>query len=266
MPYDYDLFSNKDRDYNWGYDGQHKDNFDKFGAPAWNNKTNVYSSYSDDTYKKMLGTVNLDLHYKRSDGNWVASSTSRSNQAIGTYYFQSNKTGWVPCIGFETTYLKNWKQIYDPNTSEVGKFEKDKHGSETGYSNRAVIHDNHNDLYYIGLSGGFPLIEMKKDEQLTYDIEFKDKSKNYVLWVSKRPFDLTGHPDDDSNCIELEGVNKASGCNKGYSIVEGKATIKTQKMADDCYLYLKWGINAATKADIGGGILIPAKTGQVTSE
>ena len=266
-PYDYDMFSNMDRDLNWGYDGSYMTKF----ADYTFNKTNYSQGKKPinniDLFQKALGTTNYI-----ADTSYRSSSAQNSNiRYTGNFDVRNfitkastgSATAYVPMVGFETTFLTNWKQIYDGNTSNIADFEKTKHGSETGASSRAILQDKNN-TSYLGLTAGFPLIKLNKDERLTYNLKFADISKNYVVWFSTRPYNLDTHPDTDDNCIEVTGLNKAQGTDKGYMVVSGEGTFTTPIISEDCYLYLKWGINNATKANIAGGRLMPEKEGTIT--
>ena len=113
---------------------------------------------------------------------------------------------------------------------------------------------------YLGLTAGFPIIKLSKYESLKFDAKFKDTKKDYVIWVSDEPFSLTGHPDDDKNCLELKGLSKASNTERGYLVPKGNGTFETPKYEREGYVYIKWGIYNATKANIGGGVLMPDET------
>ena len=164
-------------------------------------------------------------------------------------------------VGFERTYLTNWQQIYDGNTSSIADFEYEKHRTESDFSDRAILTDGEG-TRYLGVQAGFPLIKVNKDERLEYNLAFADKSKNYVVWISDRPFKKTGHPNDDDRCLSnITGIDPARNADKGYLVVSGEGTFKTQTFTEDCYLYIKWGVNSSTKADIAGGTLMPESTG-----
>ena len=264
-PYDYDMFSNYDRNKNWGYDGNYMTKF-----AGVDNKITLSSGAKQnwDMGQKTMGTsVSISKHVKQK-GNYQATTISATDTNAG--FIKNSASGtftiFVPMVGFERTYLTNWKQIYDGNTGSVADFEYEKHRSETGYSDRAILTDKDGHRY-LGVQAGFPLIQVKQDEQLEYNLKFKDKSKNYIVWISKRPFKTTGHPDDDDNCLtDLIGLDKSKNATKGYTVVSGEGTFKTQVMNEDCILYLKWGINNTAKTDIAGGIFMPEPEGTIYVE
>ena len=266
-PYDYDMFSSYDRDKNWGYDGTYMTEF----AGVKNNFTLSAGGKSNGWKfaQNCFGTTDSINYYRKVKGSTSAITNGNSSDTVATFVknnSSSTQRYYVPMVGFERTYLTNWKQIYDGNTGSVADFEYEKHGNETGYSDRAILTDKDGNRY-LGVQAGFPLIKINKDEKLEYNLEFSDKSKNYVVWISKRPFKTTGHPDDDDNCLtDLIGLDKSKNANKGYSVVSGEGTFTTQKFNEDCVLYIKWGINNSTKANIAGGILKPESTGIITIE
>ena len=268
--YDYDMFSNYDEDRNWCYDGDYMDNFK---GETWNklmvNTVQQVTSPNNLFYRAFGGStnkmqINLYSYEPRQTG---PKTNSKETNVVGgpgyTTMSSGNKTFYVPMVGFESKYLTSWKQIYDGNTNEVAEFEVTKHGTETGFSNRAVLSDEEG-KYYIGLTGGFPLMKINKGEILKYNLRFVNKDNNYVVWFAKRPFNASGHPDDDSACLtNIKGLTKADNTNKGYVVLSGEGSFETVTAEEDYYLYLKWGINAQKKEDICGGSLHPYATGTI---
>ena len=265
--YDYDMFSNYERDYNYGYNGTY---MTKIGGFDNNFTLAAGEKKSWDIMTNIIGaTGNVKVHYQMKSNyaseakETISSSTTASfvvnNGSSSTKYF-------VPLIGFERTYLKNWKQIYDGNTNYCAEFEKEKHSTETGYQNRCIL-KNEDDDVFIGISGGYPLMKMNKDEKLEYNLEFSDKTKNYVVWICTRPFIRDGHPDNDDKCLtNITGLSLSKNTTQGYSVPLGKGTFTTEKFNEECILYLKWGIDNSDKNKIAGGILKPEKQGTVTIE
>lgn len=112
---------------------------------------------------------------------------------------------------------------------------------------------------------------MKKGDLLKYDITFEDKTKDYVIWASYKPFKNTGFPDDDTNCCKFfdshgTELNKPTNCQRGYLITNGEGTIYTPEIAEDGYLCIKFGIYDSEKANIGGGVFKPVEIGVITKE
>ena len=263
-PYDYDMFSNYDRDKNWGYDGTYMTKFD-----GCNNNITIDrgAHFSYPVIKNAIGnSTTVKLHGKKKcDGTEptiifaIDGADTIHDHAVNLS--SGTQRLYVPMVGFERTYLTNWQQIYDGNTSSIADFEYEKHRTESDFSDRAILTDSEG-TRYLGVQAGFPLIKVNKDERLEYNLAFADKSKNYVVWISDRPFKKTGHPNDDDRCIStITGIDPARNADKGYLVVSGEGTFKTQTFTEDCYLYIKWGINSSTKADIAGGTLMPESTG-----
>ena len=258
--YDYDMFSNMDRDKNWGYDGNYMTSFD---GETWNNKsytkTGSYGRvFTTSIFNKAFGTTSFYAVSGVTNKNTFSANHTTSNNVCSLV--ATNKY-YVPMVGFERTYLTNWKQIYDGNTTTIADFESSKHSSSTTVAN-AVLTDK-DGVKYMSVASGFPLIKLNKGEKFSYTLKFKDLSKNYVVWVSDRPFNLDTHP-DTNDCIEISGLEKANRTDKGYMVYNGKGEFSTNNMNEDCILYLKWGIYNSDKSKIAGGRLMPEQEGIIT--
>lgn len=276
--YNYDMFSNKDRDYNFYYTGTYKryfkadtlsDTYDNQASYTWN--PGGYQATQNVGHPFRYGyNGNADVKCA-----WYSISASTNKYQTGTIGISSNRL-WnnnssgsktlqyrVPMIGFETTYLKSWKQIYLAGTEGIATFEKAK---KLTAANSVLTSPTNSNNVYLGLTAGFPIIKLDKYEKLKFDAIFKDTKKDYVIWVSNKPFSSTGHPDDDTNCLELKGLTKASNTSRGYLVKNGSGTFETPKYKDAGYVYLKWGIYNDTKANIGGGILKPTGYATVINE
>ena len=257
--YDYNMFSNYDRDYNWGYDGSYITEFNGYKnketlATKSGAKLNAYGecmSRTDSTLMYMKGGT-----FYNPTSNY---STFRTDAQFYTSSLPSN-TVYVPMVGFEEKYLTNWKQIYLTGTNSIAESEYKKSTAVKG-----LLLDEKGKRH-LSLAAGFPLVEINKGETFEYEVKFKDTSKNYTIWVSKRPFDPETHPDDNTNCIELNDVPLAKNCTRGYSIVSGSATFKTNEIKEDCVLYIKFGISNTDKTKVAGGLLMPAESGTVYFE
>ena len=173
------------------------------------------------------------------------------------YVGSSSGKMYVPMIGFERSYLTNWNQIYLHNTEEFAAFDLATYPSSiTG----SIIQTSSTD-YHLSLSAGLPIVKLKQNEDLeVFDIEFEDTSKNYIIWVSKRPFPSNQDPKDTSNLVDLKRLTKINSL-KGYKVKDGRGTFgyeNTEKK--EKYLYIKWGIlNSTDTAVTCGGAIKVAK-------
>lgn len=276
--YNYDMFSNKDRDYNFYYTGTYKryfkadtlsDTYDNQATYTWSpggyqatqNVGNPFRyGYDGNSDVKCAWYSISAWTCKYQTGNiGISSNRLWNNNSSGSKTLQYR----VPMIGFETTYLKSWKQIYLAGTEGIATFEKAKKRTA---ADSVLTSPKDSSAVYLGLTAGFPIIKLDKYEKLKFDAIFNDTKKDYVIWVSNKPFSSTGHPDDDTNCLELKGLTKASNTSRGYLVKNGSGTFETPKYKDAGYVYIKWGVYNATKANIGGGILKPTGYATVTYE
>ena len=273
--YNYDMFSNKDRDYNYYYTGTYKryfkpdtinETYDNQARYTWN--PGGYTASGNLVGNPFRYGYNGNAEVKcawYSISAWTCKYQTGSITIASNRLWNNNSSGAktlqyrVPMIGFETTYLQSWKQIYLAGTEGIATFEKAK---KLTAANSILTSPKNSSNVYLGLTAGFPIIKLDKYEKLKFDAIFKDTKKDYVVWVSNKPFSSTGHPDDDTNCLELKGLTKASNTSRGYLVKNGSGTFETPKYKDAGYVYLKWGIYNDTKANIGGGVLQP--TGYAT--
>lgn len=276
--YNYDMFSNKDRDYNLNYDGTYMRYFqpDTVSERYDNQAVYKWTAYGGLTASQNVGNPYRLAYNGSSDVKcaWYSISASTNRYQTGNMGFVwgrlwNNTDGAktlnyrVPMLGFERTYLQSWKQIYLAGTEGIATFEKAKKRTA---ADSVLTSPKDSSAVYLGLTAGFPIIKLDKYEKLKFDAIFKDTKKDYVIWVSNKPFSSTGHPDDDTNCLELKGLTKASNTSRGYLVKNGSGTFETPKYKDAGYVYLKWGIYNDTKAKIGGGILKPTGYATVTHE
>lgn len=120
------------------------------------------------------------------------------------------------------------------------------------------------DIYgrHLKLGAGLPVIEVKEDDKITYEFEFKDKTQNYRVWVKEGSFNSTiDMSTDNNNCIKTFDITDGTTTfNTTVNCLEikngvGKATwTATGKNV----IYLKWATDG--NLNDGRGILIPAKT------
>ena len=100
-------------------------------------------------------------------------------------------------------------------------------------------------------------MKLKLDEELdTFDVHFEDTTKNYIIWVSERPFPSNKDPKDSSNLIKLTKLDKIDALN-GYKVKNGNGAFGyDNKEGDAKYLYMKWGIlnNTDTAVTCGGAV------------
>lgn len=260
-PYNYDMFSNYDRDYNWGYDGSYMTQFGGYEnkltlSTRTGNKLNPYYECISNTTSHLMYMNG----YNSESNSFYYPSDNTSTMRSNVMYAASSDTVYCPMVGFESKYLTNWKQIYLTNSDNIANNEYTYDSSVKG-----LLEDSTGGRH-LSLGAGFPLIKINGGEILEYNISFKDKSKNYVIWISTKPFDPDTHPDENANCIVLNDVPLAKNCTNGYSIVSGEAKIRTNEIRKDCVLYIKFGIANSDKTKIAGGLLMPESTGTITFE
>lgn len=166
-----------------------------------------------------------------------------------------------PYFGFVST-ATNWNKIYTSSFDEM--IDKVLISSDTSRSNNLIT--DINGKQHLKLGAGLPIIECKKGDKVTYEFEFKDKTKNYDLWVNEGSFDSTKNlSSDKTNCITnftLSGTTTYNSADKCLEIKNGvgKASFEVSK---NSVIYFKWAVDG--NANAGGGILIPAKTIRVES-
>ena len=253
QPYNYDMFSNYDRDYNWGYDGTYMTSFKSYSNPeSWTLVGQDVHSYLN----KTSATPKLIWMYQggTSACNGGSKDITYSDYMVN-YAGSSSGKMYVPMIGFERNYLTNWSQIYLPDTEEVADFDRKEYSTSiTG----SIIQTSDTE-FHLSLSAGLPIVKLNLDEELSkFDVDFEDDSKNYIIWVSDRPFPSNKDPKDASNLVELTKLTKVNALN-GYKVENGHGSFGyTNKEGDEKYLYMKWGIlNAAgTSATCGGAVRI----------
>ena len=169
---------------------------------------------------------------------------------------------YMPILGFETTYLTRWSQIYYDGSANIAKTYKSR-GYDTSSSILTNDKDPKNVTYHLGLTSGFPLVQVDKNTSLRYNLKFKDATKDYVVWVSAVPFSSELHPDKDPDCLELTGLDKADVGEKGYLVKKGKGTFTTDVIDKESTIFIKWGIYNKDLYKIGGGILMPEEDGYI---
>ena len=277
--YKYDMFSNKERNFNWSYPGTYKEVFkDKDGRSfangtdkrkgngyslnGWLQETNIAYHFSNLFYNQAIPCYHDSF-------NQTVSPYKIENQAEGSARINANNVRngtsntvnlYMPTLGFETTYLKKWSQVYYDSSTSIGKKYK-----EMGFDASNSVLTNDKDpkriTYHLGLTSGFPLIQTDKNSAVKYNLRFKDTTKDYIVWVSDKPFIADGHPDGDPNCLKLKGLEKSDVGERGYIVKKGNGTFTTDALKDESVIFVKWGIYNKDLYKVGGGILMPEQKG-----
>ena len=264
MSYNYDMFSHKTKYRNFGYAGDYMKVFNGF-----ENKKTITAHNTTDApfFPDCIGSsMEVIIKWERTEGDGTTTNIAKISptltvQPIYKNVVNAQQTIYMPMIGFERTYLKNWNQIYNADTQSIASFEKNKHGHESEASKWNIL-NNSSGIANMSCDSGYPLMKLSAGDVLSYNLAFEADDENYVVWVKDRPFSKGVHPDDDK-CMTVGGLTKAEYTKNGYVVTNGKGTINIEAK-DDCYIYLKWGKAAADRYEIAGGVLMPEATGVVT--
>lgn len=167
-----------------------------------------------------------------------------------------------PYLGFVTN-ANNWNKIYIDSFDE--KMDAVLPSSDLNYSNNIIINSKGN---HLKLGAGLPVIQCKEGDKVKYQFEFKDKTKDYSVWVKEGSFDSSKDLYNDKvNCInDFDFTGSTSSYDSASNSIHikngsGKASFKVNS---NKIVYLKWAIYGNTNA--GGGILLPASTVEVVHE
>ena len=278
--YDYDMFSNFDRDYNFGYLGDYKtefiSGFSKKNKDVWTYFTTKSGHYNKTNNPNILnycvsGTISSEVFATEWSSATVRSSTiGYSNSLSLAQYTNTNSTGnasfYFPCIGFERTYLTNWSQIVSPNTSEIAN-------KEVALNNTTIgIKKGKDDTNYLSVCAGLPVADLEKFQQLDeLLIEFSETG-NHIVWFSNRPFDPTKNPQEDLNLLtnttgsqyEITGGTYNT-TYKGYVVTDKNVKFKLKREDDEKeeIIYMKWAkftapstIKAGTGVKLGNTYIV----------
>ena len=278
--YKYDMFSNKERNYNWSYPGDYKNVFKDHNGRSFANGTDEVKG-NGRKWTGHLVETNVAYHYYYLFASGaIPCYNDAFNQSVNPYRIvnqgpndakfasgrcwvgSGNQYLYIPTLGFETTYLKRWSQIYYDASANIAKTYKSR-GYDTSSSILTNDKDPTNITYHLGLTSGFPLIQIDKNTSLRYNLKFEDATKDYVVWVSAVPFSSELHPDKDPDCLELTGLDKADVGEKGYLVKKGKGTFTTDVIDKESTIFIKWGIYNKDLYKIGGGKLMPEEDGYI---
>ena len=249
--YDYDMFSNLDRDKNWGYFGTYMTNFIS-GFPKTNGQRWVvvsdgggsYNKTDNPNYLKYCCSGTLTSYHWST--NW-ANATTRNDTC---YYPDSvqfasytNRSGtdsdvrfYFPILGFEDTYLKKWNRIVSKNTSSIAEKEVALNNTSTG-----IIKDT-NGKSFLNVCAGLPVASMDKNESLnSLNITF-DTNGTYMVWFSNRPFNPDLNPQDNTNLINKMKGGTYDNTYKGYVVTGKDASFSYDRdnLDEGEIIYMKW--------------------------
>lgn len=164
-----------------------------------------------------------------------------------------------PYLGFVST-ATDWNKIYLGSFDDI--IDKVLISSDPNRSKNIITDTKGN--YHLKLGAGLPVVECKSGDKITYEFEFKDKTKNYFLWVNEGSFDSSKDLiADRSNCItsfDLSDTTTYNSAGKCLRIMNGKGKA-SWRATKNSVIYFKWADDGNVNA--GGGIFIPAKTVRV---
>lgn len=225
----------------------------------------VATSSSAWDYVNVNGTGKTTMSGRFDFGN----KFSNHSEAWGTSRDSKKNCCW-PCVGFESSYITNWNQLYTTYYDTVA----DDVASTTWRS--ALLKDD-NDIYHVGIYNGVPLLKTTKNNTtVTLDLKLTNKTYNIqtgavttskpttdcYVWLSDRPF--INYPNNDV-CLDFTPVDNtcehttATNFTKAIKIPasrEGVATVKFVVPTIGSYVWVKW----STDANYGGGVLtIPSR-------
>ena len=274
----YDCFSNHDENRNWKYAGTSE---------------TLYQTISS-TNKNLYGIdgmfdISTDLNMQFANANTVDPPTrvpgdTEKRDLVCRIYQQaywntsSGRTGarWYdgdiwryPMVGFETHFIINWKQLYNP---QLDSFARNMVSSNIK-GNNALMRDSAG-TYHVPIYAGIPIVLVDKDQKVkmdfnikTYSLDANPSSTNYgvetkatptrtYIWAKSSPF-TSNDPNSEADLkISGKNVNSASsfgsGYDKGYYITSSSEDITIDGVTDDkSSVWLKW----STSNKNGGGVL-----------
>ena len=271
----YDCFSNKDRDYNWLYTG----------SSAWYaNVAKTFTAaaaYSEPSLANCVETMTLGV------GHWgngtysnfvVARSATMTSTEWGQlncqpsppndFYVNPGSVFYKLCIGFETTYITNWNQLWVAKYDTIAKEYENNHWD--GYSN--LKYDS-NGVSHVGLINGIPICDLNTENKVEIPLSFKsytyDVDGNITVgsnvgayvWFKEEPF-TTDDPNSE-DCMIFTGLPKGTGDYSKVARVDSAVANPAVVLegTKTGYVWMKWSVNGKN----GGGMLTLPSSVIVTS-
>ena len=247
--YNYDMFSNFDRDYNWGYLGSYKTNFisgfAKKNKDRWTNPDpGGYNKTNNPNILKycVSGTLGSSLFATDWTNSTTRDSTNyRSDFAnipdyTNTDYNTAQPPFYFPLVGFERTYLTNWSQIVNGDLSTIAKKEVNLHATTTG------IWNGQDGEKYLSVCAGLPVADLGVGQQLSkLSLSFSE-SGSHIVWFSNRPFNPTIDPQSNTNLISNMEGGTYNSTYKGYVVNNQKVDFKYMRSnySSEEIIYMKW--------------------------
>lgn len=274
----YDCFSNYDDNRNWKYRGTNETLYQTVSSTSKNLfgidgifdiSTNLSMQFANantvspptrvpgDTSKKDLTCRIYQQAY------WCTDSTR-----TGTRWYDGD-TWRYPMVGFETYYITNWNQLYNP---QLDSFAKTMVASNIK-GNDTLMRDS-SGTYHVPIYAGVPIVLVDKDQKVkmdfnikTYSLDANPSSTNYgvetkatptrtYIWAKSSPF-TSNDPNSEADLkISGKNVNSASsfgsGYDKGYYITSSSEEITIDGIKNNnSSVWLKW----STSNKSGGGVL-----------
>ena len=222
------------------------------------------TGHSDAYSLAALGISGSGTRYDVADDNTVETDTANIRNNSEIYAGSAIGTQKKPYLGFVST-ATNWNRIY------IGAFDSqlDALLLDTDTNKTTNTLTDVNNKKHLKLGAGLPIIEANYEDKLTYNFEFKDKTKNYNVWVKEGSFDSSQNISSSySNCIKdftLDDGTTTFDSSKRALVIKngvGRATFEIE--SKKTVVYIKWADYGSTP-DNGGGILLPAKKVTVES-
>ena len=267
----YDCFSNYDTNRNWGYKGTSESLYQTI------NSSSDILEYTDKIFITSSDTFNIIYCNGWMDDTKTGTKTTytRTLQRNPYWSTDSGRTDvrWYsgdkwrfPGVGFETTYIDNWNDLYLP---AFDSFSNEMYNDRTkGYT--SLRRDSAGN-YHLPMYAGIPIVAADKNEKVQFVFRVKNyklnttaTSVNYgnetltnptktYIWAKSSPF-TTNDPNSEAD-LTITGVNvkkdTSSGYNKGFYITSDSERIKIEGMEENCYVWLKWSTNNKN----GGGVV-----------
>ena len=282
--YNYDMFSNYDRNYNWGYQGSYKtefiQGFAKKNKDVWTYFTTGTGNYNVTNNPNILkycvtGDVKSFVYSTDWSNKTTRSSTINYSDTISIMNYtntdnRNNATFYFPGIGFETQYLTNWSRIVNPNTTSIATKEVELNNTSTG------IIRGKDGKYYFSVCAGLPVADIEKKEQLDkLQVQFSETG-SHIVWFSNRPFNPDVEPQSSNNVLTNETNSQYTitggtynSTYKGFIVNNQNVNFKIKRDNNTAeeIIYMKWAkftapstIKANTGVKLGDAYIVTVES------
>lgn len=163
------------------------------------------------------------------------------------------KFSWQPYFGF-CNYYTDYNQLYTNAYDNMIDVMKESQ------SDLNVIADA-DGVEHLAINAGSPIVVVDNNDEVTIEIEFDDKTKDYDCWFKIGSFSYDKSPKDENDLIavgdiKVDGTVAENGlADKSFKIKngKGKAVVTIPKKG---YLFFKW--QYANSNIEGGGTYLPS--------